>query len=109
VPVQALIRWDPAGAAERELAERSALAFPPAVRMASVSGPPAAVAELLEGLPTDVEVLGPVTADDAERYLLRVPRTAGADLARALKAAAGVRSARKAEPVRVELDPRALA
>lgn len=107
VPVQALIRWDPAGAAERELAERTALGFPPAVRMASVTGPAAAVAELLVGLPG--EVLGPVPAGEQERYLLRVPRTAGADLAAALKAAAGVRSARKAEPVRVELDPRTLA
>ena len=45
--VQALIRWDPAGYAERELAERSELSFPPAVRMAAVSGPAAAVEELL--------------------------------------------------------------
>ncbi len=106
VPVQALIRWDPAGAAERELAERTGLGFPPAARMASVTGAPAAVAELLDGLP--FEVLGPVPAGEQERYLLRVPRTAGAELAAALKAAAGVRSARKAEAVRVELDPRTL-
>ncbi|KAE8762789.1 primosomal protein N' [Georgenia thermotolerans] len=62
VPAQALVRWDPAGFAERELAERTELAFPPAVRMAAVQGPPAAVRsflghlEPLEGL----EVLGPV-------------------------------------------------
>ena len=51
--VQALIRWDPAGYAERELAEREELSFPPAVRMAAVSGPAAAVGELLgvAGLP----------------------------------------------------------
>ena len=49
-----------------------------------------------------------VAADDRERLLLRAPRTNGADLAAALKAAAGVRSARKAEPVRIELDPRTL-
>ena len=111
-PVQALIRWDPAGAAERELAERAALRFPPAVRMAGVEGPPAAVAELLATLPESVrtDVLGPVPLDDdRERLLLRVSRTAGAELAAALKAAAGVRSARKAEPVRIELDPRTLA
>ena len=107
VPVQALIRWDPAGAAERELAERVALGFPPAVRMASVTGPPAAAAEVVDGLPFDV--LGPVPADEQERYLLRAPRTAGAELSAALKAAAAVRSARKAEPVRIEVDPRALA
>jgi primosomal protein N' (replication factor Y) len=110
-PVQALIRWDPAGAAERELAERTELGFPPAVRLASVQGPPTAVADLLATLPaqTRADVLGPVPAGNDERVLLRVPRTRGTELAEALKAAAGVRSARKAEPVRVELDPRVLA
>ena len=112
VPVQALVRWDPAGAAERELAERTALGFPPAVRMASLEGPPAAVAELLAALPEGAraDVLGPVPAGEVtERVLLRAARTDGGALAAALKAAAGVRSARKAEPVRVELDPRTLA
>ena len=37
--VQALIRWDPATFADRELAERTELRFPPAARMASVAGP----------------------------------------------------------------------
>ena len=37
--VQALVRWDPVGFAERELAERAELGFPPAVRMAAVTGP----------------------------------------------------------------------
>ena len=37
--VQALIRWDPATFADRELAERAELRFPPAARMASVTGP----------------------------------------------------------------------
>jgi len=111
-PVQALIRWDPAGAAARELADRTALGFPPAVRMASVQGPPGAVAELLRALPgtAGADVLGPVPAGEGlERVLLRTPRGSGAELAAALKAAAGVRSARKAEPVRIELDPRTLA
>jgi len=64
--VQALIRWDPAGYAERELAERDQLSFPPAVRMAAVSGPAVAVAELLgvTGLPAAAEVLGPVPDDE---------------------------------------------
>ena len=107
-PVQALVRWDPAGAAERELAERAALGFPPAVRMASVSGAPAAVTDLLSSLPEPVrrDVLGPVpAADGQERVLLRVPRTAGRQLAAGLKAAQALRSARKGEPVRIELDP----
>ena len=37
--VQALIRWDPVTHAERELADRTALRFPPAVRMAALTGP----------------------------------------------------------------------
>jgi primosomal protein N' (replication factor Y) len=63
--VQALIRWDPATYAERELAERNALRFPPAVRMAAVSGGDRAVAGLLAAaeLPPDAEVLGPVAPD----------------------------------------------
>jgi primosomal protein N' (replication factor Y) len=103
-PVQALVRWDPAGMAVRELADRAALGFPPATRMASVTGSPAAVADLLAGVEVG-EVLGPVPHGEGERAFVRVPRHQGAALARALKAAAGVRSARKAEPVRIELDP----
>jgi primosomal protein N' (replication factor Y) len=121
--VQALIRWDPAAHAEQELAERHALRFPPAVRMAAVSGPERAVAELMAAaeLPPDAEVLGPVTPEgtaapagngpgqrpaDTVRMLVRVPRSGASALAGALQAAQAVRSARKdAGPVRVQLDP----
>jgi primosomal protein N' (replication factor Y) len=119
-PVQALIRWDPAGFARRELAERRELGFPPAVRMASVEGQPEAVADLLDGaaLPAPTDVLGPVPLDyrdpDAgERMLLRVPREDGAALAAALKTAVALRSARRparrpwagGPGLRVRLDP----
>jgi primosomal protein N' (replication factor Y) len=118
--VQALIRWDPVTHAERELAERGELRFPPTVRMASVTGPKDAVAELLAiaGLPAVAEVLGPVPvtaehrpdhgdqAGDLVRALIRVPRSVGAALAAALHAAQAVRSARK-DPgaVRLQVDP----
>lgn len=112
-PVQALVRWDPAWHAAGELAARSELRFPPAVRMASVEGPPAAVADLLAAarLPGSAEMLGPVDlAQGRERALVRVPRADGRELAAALAAAQGVRSARKAaDPVRVRLDPLELA
>jgi primosomal protein N' (replication factor Y) len=49
--VQALIRWDPATFAERTLADRAGLSFPPAVRMAAATGDPDAVASLLAALP----------------------------------------------------------
>ncbi len=107
--VQALVRWDPAGFAARELAERTELNFTPAVRMAALSGVPAAVAELLAAatFPAGAEVIGPVPAGaDTERMLVRVPRAQGAELAAALKVAAAARSARKApDPVQIVLDP----
>ncbi|MYR61048.1 primosome assembly protein PriA, partial [Streptomyces sp. SID625] len=61
-PVQALVRWDPAGHALRELSERAELGFPPVSRMAAVTGPPEAVADFLRGvaLPPTAEILGPV-------------------------------------------------
>ncbi|SFN20787.1 primosomal protein N' [Actinomadura madurae] len=113
--VQALVRWDPVTYAERELAERKEAGFPPATRMASLTASPAAIRELLADarLPDGAEVLGPVPVPQAgadvqekERALIRVPRAAGLALARALKEAQGVRSARKAtETVRVQIDP----
>ncbi|TNC23063.1 primosomal protein N' [Amycolatopsis alkalitolerans] len=109
-PVQALVRWDPAWHAERELAERRELGFPPAVRMASVEGTPDAVAALLAelALPPSGEVLGPVPlADESrERALVRVPRSDSRALAAALAAAQAQRVARKEpDPVRIQLDP----
>jgi primosomal protein N' (replication factor Y) len=107
-PVQALIRWDPAGFALRELADRREVGFPPAVRMASVTGPADAVAEVLNGLelPEGGEAIGPVPVGEQERMLIRVPRAGGAALAHELKTAAAGRSARKAaEAVKIALDP----
>jgi primosomal protein N' (replication factor Y) len=110
--VQALVRWDAAGHAARELAERAALGFPPAVRMASLTGAPGAVADVIElaQLPERSEVIGPVPIDDdGQRLLVRVPRQLGGELAASLKAAAAIRSARKAaDPVRIVLDPTVL-
>jgi primosomal protein N' (replication factor Y) len=114
--VQALIRWDPVGHAERELAEREALGFPPAVTMAELVGVPDAVDELIAPIETlpGLLVLGPVPmaadrgrpASQGEvRALIRVPRSTGADLAAALHGAQGARSARKAPVVRVRIDP----
>jgi primosomal protein N' (replication factor Y) (superfamily II helicase) len=114
-PVQALVRWDPVWHASVELEARTELGFPPAVRMAAVEGAPHAVAALLAAaqLPDSAEVLGPVAVegdDDAERALLRVPRTDGKALATALAAAQAGRVARKdPNPVRIHLDPPTLA
>jgi primosomal protein N' (replication factor Y) (superfamily II helicase) len=108
--VQSLVRWDPAGAASRELAERTELGFPPATRMAAVSGPPQAVAGVLAEVARalEVEVLGPVPTEGGERAFLRVARREGPALAQALREVLAVRSARKDPAVRVQLDPRSL-
>ncbi|WP_456824790.1 primosomal protein N' [Cellulomonas sp. P5_E12] len=112
---QALVRWDPAGYASRELAERVELALPPSVRMAAVTGPRDAVDTLLARLDLpDAEVLGPVPVREAEagalepdvRAIVRVPRSRGAALAKAVAASLAVRSARReGGSVRVVLDP----
>jgi len=127
-PVQALVRWDPVTLAERELAERGELRFPPAVRLASLTGAEAAVREVAGAadLPAGAQVLGPVPAADGAvaghgpgepgpdgsgpgrsvRMLVRVDRRDGTALAAALRAAQAVRSARKdADVVRLQLDP----
>jgi primosomal protein N' (replication factor Y) (superfamily II helicase) len=107
--VQALVRWDPVTHSERELDERAELHFPPAVRIAALSGPQEAVGALLADteLPPGAELLGPVEEPpDSVRTLVRVPRSAGLALAGALHRAQAGRSARKAPgAVRVQLDP----
>jgi primosomal protein N' (replication factor Y) len=117
--VQALVRWDPATFAERELAERAELHLPPAAAVASLTGPARALTEFLAAaqLPASAELLGPVAVtnrtrgdDDAERMVVRVPRRQGRELAAALHAAAGVRSAHKDDGVvRIQIDPSELA
>jgi primosomal protein N' (replication factor Y) (superfamily II helicase) len=112
---QALIRWDPVTHAERELAEREALRFPPAVRMAAVTGPADAVAAFLAeaSLPAGAELIGPIAlggaaqdGPDRMQALIRIPRPGGLALAAALRVAIAARTARK-DPgqVRVQLDP----
>jgi len=111
-PAQALLRWDPSGYAQRELGEREELGFPPVARMAAATGEWAAVRDLLARarLPASAEVLGPQPVLDEQgeeraRALVRVPRSDGAALAAALKAAQAVRSAHKEPVVRLEIDP----
>jgi primosomal protein N' (replication factor Y) len=128
--LQALVRWDPAGFADREAEERRTAHLPPASRIAVLSGPADAVDSAVAGLrlPPGTELLGPVpdpgvqprtgppaagtaTAVDAEpgvRMVVRVPRRWGAELSRGLAEMQGVRSARKLPAVRVQVDPYAL-
>ena len=111
--LQALVRWDPVGFADREMTERQSAHLPPAARLATVSGEPDAVAAALSTLqlPAGAEVLGPVPLqgaanDEAEvRAVVKVPRADGPLLARALVEMQGVRSAKKMAAVRVQVDP----
>lgn len=119
--VQSLIRWDPVGHADAELAARAEVGLPPAVHIAALDGTAESVAALLDEtrLPDQAELLGPVdlpsgarrpagTPADAvvTRMLVRVPREDGLRLAGALRGAVGVLSARQHhQPVRVQIDP----
>ncbi|MGV0994149.1 MAG: primosomal protein N' [Mycobacterium sp.] len=119
--VQSLIKWDPVGHAEVELAARAAVSFPPAVHIAAIDGAAGSVHALIElaELPPDAELLGPVdlppgvrrppamAADEAAiRMLIRVRRDEGLALAGALRAAVVVHSARhEHDAVRVQVDP----
>ena len=115
--LQALVRGDPTGFAERELDDRLAARLPPAVRLATVTGSAAAVEHAGEwSWPEPVELLGPVPLpmslsrpgrdDEAQhRLVVRVPRAQGAALSRALVLLQSHRSTRKLPPVRVQVDP----
>ncbi|WAC94414.1 primosomal protein N' [Mycobacterium sp. Aquia_213] len=123
--VQSLIRWDPVGHAEAELAARSEVGLPPSVHMAAIDGSADAVTALLDeaALPDletiQAELLGPVDLPPGVRrppgtpsgvpvirMLVRVRREQGLALASSLRRGVGVLSARQAhEPVRVQIDP----
>ena len=119
-PTGALVRYDPAGLADRELAERRELALPPAVRVAAVTGDRGAVGAVVGrvALAGPDTVLGPVEQPDADprrgatlepqvRTVLRVPLARGAELAAQLRASLAVRSARReGGTVRVQVDPK---
>jgi primosomal protein N' (replication factor Y) len=118
--IEALVRWDPAWLAARELAERRELGLPPAVRMAQLTGSRRAVGEALSQLdrPESAQVLGPMPLPAARRAgeggtdavdhhaLVRVPIEHTSALTRALTALKAFRSARKeTETVTVRVDP----
>ena len=115
-PVQALVRWDPVWHAGQELAARTELGFPPAVRMASVDGTPKALAAFLAelALPASGEILGPVPLGEPDRdgKPRRNARWSAPPARRAgpwpppRHGAARARTARKdPDPIRVRLDP----
>lgn len=109
--LQALVRWDHAGFAEREAEARREAHLPPASRLATLTGELGAVDDVLTLLdrPHGTEVLGPAELPGLGagqvRAVVRVPRTHGAALSEALGELQRVRSARKLDPVRIQVDP----
>lgn len=106
--LQALVRWDAPGLAAREWAERVEAHLPPAARIATITGSVGALDDALTllTLPGHCEVLGPVpVSEELHRVVLRVPAAAGPDLSDALTALQRIRSARKLDSVRVQVDP----
>ncbi len=121
--VQHLIRWDAPGFAALELEQRREAHFPPAVHVALVDAPRAALEDFFANtdLPAHAEKLGPVDlppGEDipgewderefgpAQRMLVRSPLAGRTELGRALRAGAVSRATRKQTlPLRIQVDP----
>lgn len=109
--VQALLRADVAGFAARELADRADAGLTPAVKMARIVGDPDAVREFLDNDPWEgIDILGPTeVTTDRWAALLRTPVDRARELARSVKSAAAIRSARKERgKLSIHVDPESL-
>ncbi|WP_411700289.1 primosomal protein N' [Conyzicola sp.] len=84
----AFVTWRQADFARSELADRRALRFPPAVRVATVTGTVQAVADAVAALGVDgPDILGPVDVDGGGvRTIVRFDYARGAEIAAALRA-----------------------
>jgi primosomal protein N' (replication factor Y) len=106
--LQALVRSDPVGFAIRDLADRTEALLPPAAVVATITAALAVLEELPDQwrLPAETMILGPVAlADDEYRIVVSVNRSSGPRLAQALKELQAARSTRKAQAIRVQVDP----
>lgn len=103
--VQALVRNDPVGFAERELANRRAAALPPVVHAAVVLAPAGvSVAHEIAAACPGARVLGPVGAEQGQRWVVLHDR--GVELAHAVHAVIATRSAAKTlAGISVRVDP----
>jgi primosomal protein N' (replication factor Y) len=132
--VGALLRWDPAGYAQRELGLRTELQLPPAVRVASVTGGSTAVGHFtseatgrLEAEGVELRVAGPApllpgqppstgkaagkaagranTGSGDVRTLLFIPYSQAGTVTRVLRAVKAAAAAKRTEdPVQLRLD-----
>jgi primosomal protein N' (replication factor Y) len=105
---RALVRWDPAGQAERELAERGQAGLPPAVRCATVTGP----ARLAEAFVHDLEaavtvrVVGPTpTEEEGEtRWILFFHHADGPQVTKVMRHRRMLGAVRRDPVVRLKVD-----
>lgn len=112
--------WSQAEIAKHEYLSRAELRFPPFIRMAALTGEKDLLNRVLEALPADIEVLGPmpITAKNAAvddwRALIRYEYAQGPALAATLKAqvllaTAGskrvsAKSGRAQRPIQIKMD-----
>lgn len=106
----ALVRYDPASFAERELGERRELGLPPAVRSAVVSGPGAErlIAAMAPQLREKLAVHGPTILDGPpieHRYVLFFSYADGHLVTTSLRALRARMSAAKDPVVNIAVDP----
>lgn len=117
----ALLRWDPAGYASRELALRQELQLPPAVRIASVTGRRADVVHFTESLAENIQLrtAGPAPVsltqsaqhpaqregDPDVRTLIFIPYAQAAVATRSMRAVKAASAAKRTSgPVQLRLD-----
>ena len=101
--VQALLRWDAAWLARRELAERESARLTPMTRMAALRGSASDVSDLI----SRVEAPHRITRVSGDQWLLTADRDCAADVVRQLRGAQAARAARRSGGVvHVVVDPR---
>ncbi|MGM7778600.1 primosomal protein N' [Arthrobacter sp. KNU-44] len=117
----ALLRWDPAGYASRELALRQELQLPPAVRIASVTGKRADVVHFTESLAETIQLrtAGPAPVsltlsaqraveqerDPDVRTLIFIPYAQAVEATRSMRAVKASSAAKRTSgPVQLRLD-----
>ncbi len=117
----ALLRWDPAGYASRELALRQELQLPPAVRIASVTGKRADVVHFTESLAETIQLrtAGPAPVsltlsaqrageqerDPDVRTLVFIPYVQAVEATRSMRSVKAASAAKRTSgPVQLRLD-----
>ncbi|MDO5745387.1 MAG: primosomal protein PriA [Micrococcaceae bacterium] len=106
--MRALVRFDAAAYAQKELDERWALGLPPAVRTAMVKGPAGTVDKFMGALELDQEVRrhGPVLLEEGEhRWLLFFSYARGPAVTAALRTLRARFSAAKEPVISIRIDP----